>query len=249
MPPSLFHRCTAEAYGTFWLVFGGVGSAVIAAGFPNHGIHFVGVALAFGLTVLTMAYAIGHISGCHLNPAVSVGLYLGKRFPAKDLLPYIIAQVIGGTIGAGVLRLIASGSPSFVLGGFGSNGYAALSPGGYSLGACFTAEAVLTGFFLLIILGSTDQRAAKGFAPLAIGLGLTLIHLVGIPITNLSVNPARSTAAAIFADPSLGFLGQLWLFWVAPIVGAAIMGIFYNAVLAEHEVPPPPVKPLTYEAS
>jgi aquaporin Z len=248
MPSSLFQRCTAEAFGTFWLVFAGIGSAVIAAGFPNHGIHFLGVGLAVGLTVMTMAYAIGHISGCHLNPAVSVGLYLGKRFPAKELMPYIVAQVVGGTIGAGVMRLVASGSPTFVLGGLGSNGYGALSPGGYSLSSCFTAEAILTGFFVLIILGSTDQRAAKGFAPIAIGLGLTLIHLVGIPITNLSVNPARSTATALFADQSLGYLGQLWLFWVAPIVGGAVAAIFYNAVLAEREVPPVPVKPLTYEA-
>jgi aquaporin Z len=245
--PSLFHRCTAEAFGTFWLVFGGVGSAVIAAGFPNNGIHFVGVALAFGLTLMTMAYAIGHISGCHLNPAVSVGLVLGKRFAAKDLLPYIAAQLIGGTLGAGVLRFIASGSPTFVLGGFGSNGYGPLgSPGGYSLAACFTAEAVLTFFFLFVILGATDQRAAKGFAPLAIGLGLTLIHLISIPITNTSVNPARSTAAAVFAGSF--WTHQLWLFWVAPIAGAAVAGIFYNAVLAEHEVPPVAEKPVTFAA-
>jgi aquaporin Z len=249
MPSSLFHRCTAELFGTFWLVFGGAGSAVLAAAYPTLGIGFAGVALAFGLTVLTMAYAIGHISGCHLNPAVSVGLVFGKRFPAKDLLPYIVAQVVGGALGAGVLYCIAAGKPGFVAGGFASNGYGVLSPGGYSLAACFIAEAVLTGFFLLVILGSTDQRAAKGFAPLAIGLGLTLIHLISIPVTNTSVNPARSTATAIFAVSGQGYGGQLWLFWVAPIVGAAIAGIFYNAVLAEREVPPPPVKPLTYEAS
>jgi aquaporin Z len=249
MPSSLFHRCTAELFGTFWLVFGGAGAAVLAAGYPTLGIGFAGVALAFGLTVLTMAYAIGHISGCHLNPAVSVGLVLGKRFPAKDLLPYIVAQVVGGALGAAVLYCIAAGKPGFVAGGFASNGYGALSPGGYSLASCFIAEAVLTGFFLLVILGSTDQRAAKGFAPLAIGLGLTLIHLISIPVTNTSVNPARSTATAIFATSGQGYGGQLWLFWIAPIVGAAVAGIFYNAVLAEREVPPPPVKPLTYEAS
>jgi aquaporin Z len=248
MPPSLFHRCTAEAFGTFWLVFGGAGAAVFAAGYPTLGIGFAGVALAFGLTVLTMAYAIGHISGCHLNPAVSVGLVLGKRFPVKDLLPYIVAQVVGGSIGAAVLHLIATGKAGFVAGGFASNGYGTLSPGGYSLVACFIAEAVLTGFFLLIILGSTDQRAAKGFAPLAIGFGLTLIHLISIPITNTSVNPARSTATAIFADSGLGYGGQLWLFWLAPIIGAAIAGLFYDAVLAEHEPPPVAVQPLTYEA-
>jgi aquaporin Z len=248
MPTKLFYRCTAEAFGTFWLVFGGAGAAVFAAGYPSLGIGFAGVALAFGLTVLTMAYAIGHISGCHLNPAVSVGLWLGKRFPAKDLGPYIVAQVVGGTLGAGVLSFIASGKPGFVAGGFASNGYGLLSPGGYSLPACFAAEAVLTGFFLLIILGATDQRAAKGFAPLAIGFGLTLIHLISIPITNTSVNPARSTATAIFATSGLGYGGQLWMFWVAPILGAAVAAIFYNRVLAEHEPPPVPVQPLTFEA-
>jgi aquaporin Z len=246
--PSLFHRCTAEAFGTFWLVFGGCGAAVLAAGYPTLGIGFAGVALAFGLTVLTMAYAIGHISGCHLNPAVSVGLLLGKRFPAKDLLPYIVAQVVGGALGAFVLHIIASGKPGFVAGGFASNGFGALSPGGYSMASCFVAEAVLTFFFLLIILGATDQRAAKGFAPLAIGFGLTLIHLISIPVTNTSVNPARSTAAALFADSGLGYGGQLWLFWLAPIIGAAVAGVFYNAVLAEHEIPPVPVQPLTFEA-
>ncbi len=248
MPSTLFHRCTAEMFGTFWLVFGGCGSAVLAAGYPTLGIGFAGVALAFGLTVLTMAYAIGHISGCHLNPAVSVGLVLGKRFPVKDLLPYVVAQVVGGMLGAGVLHFIAMGKPGFVAGGFASNGFGALSPGGYSLSACFVAEAVLTFFFLFIILGATDQRAAKGFAPLAIGLGLTLIHLVSIPVTNTSVNPARSTAAAIFADSGLGYGQQLWMFWLAPILGAAIAGVVYNRVLAEREVPPVAVQPLTFEA-
>jgi aquaporin Z len=249
MPPTLFHRCTAEVFGTFWLVFGGCGAAVIACNYPGVGIAFVGVSLAFGLTVLTMAYAIGHISGCHLNPAVSIGLYFGKRFPGKDLLPYIVSQVIGGAIGAGILHLIASGKEGYVSsGGFASNGYGPLSPDHYSLVSCFIAEAVLTGFFLLIILGSTDQRAAKGFAPLAIGLGLTLIHLISIPITNTSVNPARSTATVLFADSGLGYGQQLWLFWVAPILGAVVVAIIYNRVLAEREPPPVPVKPLTYEA-
>ena len=238
MPPSLFKRCAAETFGTFWLVFGGCGAAVIACNFPGNGISFVGVALAFGLTVLTMAYAIGHISGCHLNPAVTLGLVAGKRFDAKDLFPYWIAQVVGGVLGAGVLHLIASGKPGFTPGGFASNGYLANSPGHYSMTACLIADAVLTGFFLLIILGSTDQRAAKGFAPIAIGLGLTLIHLIGIPIDNLSVNPARSTATVFFADHSLGLTGQLWLFWVAPLLGALIAGILYNSLFAEHEVPP-----------
>lgn len=248
MLSTLFQRCTAEVFGTFWLVFGGAGSAVLAAAYPTLGIGFAGVSLAFGLTVLTMAYAMGHISGCHLNPAVSVGLVLGKRFPAKELLPYIVAQVVGGTIGAGALHFIAAGKAGFVAGGFAANGYGALSPGGYSMAACFVAEALLTCFFLLIILGSTDQRAAKGFAPLAIGLGLTLIHLISIPVTNTSVNPAQSTATALFADSGLGYGGQLWMFWLAPIIGAAVAGIFYNTVLAEHEVPKPPVTPLTFEA-
>src|SRR5882672_7942189 len=191
---SLSKRAIAEFLGTFWLVFGGCGSAVLAAAFPQLGIGFVGVALAFGLTVLTMAYAIGHISGCHLNPAVSVGLVAGKRFPASELLPYVVAQVLGGIAGASVLFVIASGKAGFsVSGGFASNGYAEHSPGGYSLMACLAAEVVLTFFFLMIIMGSTDKRAPSGFAPIAIGLGLTLIHLIGIPVTNLSVNPARST--------------------------------------------------------
>ncbi|HEY4978297.1 MAG TPA: aquaporin Z [Candidatus Acidoferrum sp.] len=192
-------RAAAELFGTFWLVFGGCGSAVLAATFPNTGIGFLGVAFAFGLTVLTMAYAIGHISGCHLNPAVSVGLAVGKRFPFSELLPYVIAQVLGGAAGAGVLYLIASGKEGFSsAGGFASNGYGLHSPGGYSLTACFLAEVALTFFFLMIILGSTHGKAPKGFAPIAIGLGLTLIHLIGIPVTNLSVNPARSTGPALF---------------------------------------------------
>src|SRR5271165_1564014 len=212
-------KAAAEFIGTFWLVFGGCGSAVLAAAFPGLGIGFAGVALAFGLTVLTMAYAIGHISGCHLNPAVSVGLVVGKRFPVSELLPYVVAQVAGGIFAAGVLYIIASGKAGFDLaGGFASNGYAAHSPGGYSLVACLVAEVVLTFMFLMIILGSTDKRAPQGFAPIAIGLGLTLIHLIGIPVTNLSVNPARSTAPALFVGGWA--LEQLWLFWVAPIVGA-----------------------------
>jgi aquaporin Z len=205
---------------------------VLAAAFPGLGIGFVGVALAFGLTVMTMAFAIGHISGCHLNPAVSVGLVAGKRFPAAELVPYVIAQVVGGICGAAVLYVIASGKAGFDLsGGFASNGYGAHSPGGYSLLACFVAEVVLTMFFLLIIMGSTDKRAPQGFAPIAIGLGLTLIHLIGIPVTNLSVNPARSTGPAIFVGGWA--VGQLWLFWVAPILGAAIGGIIYSALFGE----------------
>lgn len=225
-------RATAEFFGTFWLVFGGCGSAVLAAAFPNLGIGFLGVALAFGLTVLTMAYAIGHISGCHLNPAVSVGLLVGGRFPGSDLIAYVVAQVIGAVAGAGVLFVIASGKAGFsTAGGFASNGYANHSPGGYSLLACLVAEVVLTFFFLLIILGATDKRAPAGFAPIAIGLGLTLIHLIGIPVTNLSVNPARSTGPAVFVGGWA--LEQLWLFWVAPIVGAALAGVVYNAFAKE----------------
>lgn len=226
---SLSKRATAEFFGTFWLVFGGCGSAVLAAAFPSLGIGFAGVALAFGLTVLTMAYAIGHISGCHLNPAVSVGLVVGKRFPVSDLLPYVVAQVVGAIAGAGVLYVIAKGKAGFSLaGGFASNGYADHSPGGYTLLACFVAEAVLTFFFLMIILGSTDSRAPAGFAPIAIGLGLTLIHLISIPVTNTSVNPARSTGPAIFVGGWA--LSQLWLFWLAPILGAAIAGGFYSLI-------------------
>ena len=227
-------RAFAELIGTFWLVFGGCGSAVLAAAFPNVGIGLLGVALAFGLTVLTMAYAIGHISGCHLNPAVSVGLVVGKRFPASELLPYIAAQVAGGIAGAGVLYVIASGKAGFdIAGGLASNGYAAHSPGGYSLIACLVAEVVLTMMFLFIILGSTDRRAPQGFAPIAIGLGLTLIHLIGIPVTNLSVNPARSTGPAVFVGGWA--LEQLWLFWLAPIVGAVIAGVLYPALAGPQE--------------
>jgi aquaporin Z len=230
----LSRKAMAEFIGTFWLVFGGCGSAVLAAAFPNLGIGFVGVALAFGLTVLTMAFAIGHVSGCHLNPAVSVGLLVGKRFPASNLLAYVVAQVAGGSAGAAVLYVIASGKTGFDLaGGFASNGYAAHSPGGYSLMACLVAEVVLTFMFLMIILGSTDRRAPQGFAPIAIGLGLTLIHLIGIPVTNLSVNPARSTGPALFVGGWA--LQQLWLFWLAPIVGAAIAGFVYPVVAGEPE--------------
>lgn len=226
---SLDKKIWAEFFGTFWLVFGGCGSAVLSAAFPRLGIGFYGVALAFGLTVLTMAYAIGHISGCHLNPAVSVGLMVGKRFPSSELAPYVIAQVIGAVTGAGVLYTIASGRADFDLsGGFASNGYAAHSPGGYSLLSCFVAEVVLTFFFLLIIMGATDRRAPAALAPVAIGLGLTLIHLVGIPVTNLSVNPARSTGPAMFVRGWA--LGQLWLFWVAPILGGALGGLLYTAL-------------------
>lgn len=238
---SISKRAAAEFFGTFWLVFGGCGSAVLAAAFPkeglgNLGIGFVGVALAFGLTVLTMAYAIGHISGCHLNPAVSVGLCVGKRFPASDLVPYIVAQVVGAIAGAGVLYLIASGKAGFSLsGGFASNGYGDHSPGGYSLQAALVTEVVLTFMFLLIILGATDRRAPSGMAPIAIGLGLTLIHLVGIPVTNLSVNPARSTGTAVFVGGWA--LSQLWLFWVAPIVGGVLAGVVYPALWGEADAP------------
>ena len=225
---ALGNKVAAEFVGTFWLVFGGCGSAVLAAGYPELGIGFLGVALAFGLTVLTMAYAIGHISGCHLNPAVSVGLLVGKRFPASELVPYVIAQVLGGIAGAAVLYFIASGQDGFAAGGFASNGFAEHSPGGYSMVAVLTAEIVLTFAFLFIILGATDKRAPAALAPLAIGLGLTLIHLIGIPVDNLSVNPARSTATALFADPWA--LQQLWMFWVAPIIGGAIVGVVYPLV-------------------
>lgn len=229
---SLSKRAVAEFLGTFWLVFGGCGSAVLAAAFPQLGIGFAGVALAFGLTVLTMAYAIGHISGCHLNPAVSVGLVAGKRFPASELLPYVVAQVLGGIAGAGTLFVIASGKAGFSLsGGFASNGYGEHSPGAYTMMACLVAEVVLTFFFLMIIMGSTDKRAPSGFAPIAIGLGLTLIHLIGIPVTNLSVNPARSTGPAIFVGGWA--ISQLWMFWIAPIIGGALAGGVYHAVFGE----------------
>lgn len=251
MQVTLSRRCIAEFFGTFWLVFGGCGSAVLAAAFPQLGIGFAGVALAFGLTVLTMAYAIGHISGCHLNPAVTLGLVAGKRFPAKEIVPYWAAQVLGAIAAAWTLYAIASGKDGYVIGGFASNGYALHSPGGYSLIACLIAEVLLTFFFLVVILGATDQRAAKGFAPLAIGLCLTLIHLIGIPVTNLSVNPARSTGPALvaFYGGNNWALHQLWLFWLAPLVGALIAGVFYEAVLAEHEPPPVKEEPVTYAAA
>jgi aquaporin Z len=229
---TLGKRAAAEFFGTFWLVFGGCGAAVLDAAFPNLGIGFLGVAFAFGLTVLTMAFAIGHISGCHLNPAVSLGLVVGKRFPASDLIPYWIAQVLGGVTAAGVLFVIASGKAGFSLdGGFASNGYAEHSPGGYSLMACLVAEIVLTMFFLLIIMGATDRRAPDGFAAIAIGLGLTLIHLIGIPVTNLSVNPARSTGPAVFVGGWA--IHQLWLFWLAPLVGGALGGAIYASLFGE----------------
>jgi aquaporin Z len=222
-------RLGAEFLGTFWLVFGGCGSAVLAAAFPGLGIGFMGVALAFGLTVLTMAYAVGHISGGHFNPAVSVGLVAGGRFPASDLLPYVIAQVLGAVAAAGVLYLVASGKPGFASGGFASNGFADLSPGGYSMQAALICEIVMTFFFVLVIMGATDGRAPAGFAPIAIGLALTLIHLVSIPVTNTSVNPARSTGVALFA--STAALSQLWLFWLAPVIGGALGGFAYRALL------------------
>ncbi len=224
----------AEFFGTFWLVFGGCGSAVLAAGFPGLGIGFAGVSLAFGLTVMTMAYAIGHISGCHLNPAVSIGLWVGGRFPASKLLPYIVAQVAGGFIGAAILFLIASGTVGFDASkGFASNGFAEHSPGGYTMMAALLIEIVLTMFFLIVILGSTDKRAPAGFAPIAIGLCLTLIHLISIPVTNTSVNPARSTAVALFVGDWA--VTQLWLFWVAPIVGAVLGATVYRFIGASDE--------------
>lgn len=230
----LSKRLTAEFIGTFWLVFGGCGSAVLAAAFPEVGIGFVGVALAFGLTVLTMAYAIGHISGCHLNPAVTLGLCVGKRFPFKDMVPYWIAQVIGAIVAAWILFIIASGKAGFdVSAGFASNGFGAHSPGGYGMVAALVAEIVLTCFFILVILGATDRRVPVGFAPIPIGLCLTLIHLVCIPVTNTSVNPVRSTGPAIFAGGWA--LEQLWLFWVAPLIGAVIGGIIYPLMAREKE--------------
>ncbi|MFK7909056.1 MAG: aquaporin Z [Akkermansiaceae bacterium] len=230
---SMTKKCIAEMLGTFWLVLGGCGSAVLAANFLsgsessiNMGIAFAGVALAFGLTVMTMAYAIGHISGCHLNPAVSVGLWMGGRFPATHLLPYIVSQVVGGLVGAGVIYFIASGVSGYQPGGFASNGFGELSPGKYSLQAVLVCEVVMTFMFLMIILGTTDKRAPAGFAPIPIGLGLTLIHLISIPVSNTSVNPARSLATAAFADGA--YLSQVWLFWVAPIIGAALAGLAYK---------------------
>lgn len=259
---SLFKRCSAEFLGTLWLVLGGCGSAVIAANYSESGLQAVGnaapqtaasqaaavqsatsgigilgVAIAFGLTVLTMAYAIGHISGCHLNPAVSFGLWAGKRFPASELLPYIAAQVSGAIAGSGIIYVIASGKAGFDLSGrtpLATNGFANHSPAGYSLLACFLAEAVMTFFFLMIILGATDRRAPQGFAPIAIGLGLTLIHLISIPVTNTSVNPARSTGPALFAGAEM--FGQVWLFWVAPILGAIVAGWVYHALFESDKV-------------
>ncbi|HKC86813.1 MAG TPA: aquaporin Z, partial [Blastocatellia bacterium] len=226
---TLMKRATAEFLGTFWLVFGGCGSAVLAAKFPETGIGFLGVALAFGLTALTMAYAVGHISGGHFNPAITVGLYTARRIPAADVTPYVIAQVLAAIAGAAVLFVIASGKPGFsVADGFAANGYAEHSPGGYSLLACLVAEVVLTFMFLMVILGVTDRRAPQGFAPLAIGLALTIIQLVGIPVTNASVNPARSTGPALFVGGWA--ISQLWLFWVAPLIGAILAGLIYPAL-------------------
>jgi len=231
---AVMNRLGAEFLGTFWLVFGGCGSAVLAAAFPELGIGFAGVSLAFGLTVVTMAYAVGHISGGHFNPAVTTGLWAGGRFPAGEILPYWVAQVAGAIAAGAVLYAVASGRAGFELaGGFASNGYAEHSPGGYSLMACLIAELVLTGFFLIVILGATDRRAPAGFAPLAIGLALTLIHLISIPVTNTSVNPARSTGPALFVGGWA--LAQLWLFWVAPLVGGAIGGFAYRALAGEKQ--------------
>ncbi|WP_139974830.1 MULTISPECIES: aquaporin Z [Brucella/Ochrobactrum group] len=227
----MLNKLSAEFFGTFWLVFGGCGSAILAAAFPELGIGFLGVALAFGLTVLTMAYAVGGISGGHFNPAVSLGLMVAGRFPAKDLIPYWVAQVLGAIAAAAVLFLIASGKEGFSAGGLASNGFGELSPGGYSMMAGLLIEVVLTAFFLIIILGSTSSLAPAGFAPIAIGLGLTLIHLVSIPVTNTSVNPARSTGVALFADTAA--LSQLWLFWVAPLVGAAIGAVIWKGLLGK----------------
>ncbi len=221
-------KYVAESFGTFWLVLGGCGSAVLAAAFPDVGIGLLGVSLAFGLTVLTMAFAIGHISGCHLNPAVSIGLWAGGRFPANQLLPYIIAQLIGAIVAGGILYLIASGQPGFELGGFASNGYGEHSPGGYSLFAALLTEIVMTMMFLFVIMGATDKRAPQGLAPIAIGLCLTLIHLISIPVTNTSVNPARSTGVAIYVGDWA--VGELWLFWVAPIIGAVLGALIYRYI-------------------
>ena len=226
-------KYVAESFGTFWLVLGGCGSAVLAAAFPDVGIGLLGVSFAFGLTVLTMAFAIGHISGCHLNPAVSIGLWAGGRFPANQLVPYIVAQVIGAIIAGGVLYLIATGQPGFDVGGFASNGYGEHSPGGYSLFAALLTEIVMTMMFLFVIMGATDARAPQGLAPIAIGLCLTLIHLVSIPVTNTSVNPARSTGVAVYAGDWA--VGELWLFWVAPIIGAVLGAIIYRYIGSAEE--------------
>ena len=223
---SMSKKLGAEFIGTFWLVLGGCGSAVLAAAFPDVGIGLLGVSLAFGLTVLTMAYAIGHISGCHLNPAVSVGLLVGGRFPSSELAPYVVAQVLGGIAGGAVLYVIASGQPGFETAGFASNGFGEHSPGGYGLVAALVCEVVMTAMFLVIILGATDERAPAGLAPVAIGLGLTLIHLISIPVTNTSVNPARSTGVGLFEGGWA--ISQLWLFWVAPIIGAVLGGVIYK---------------------
>jgi aquaporin Z len=230
---TIMKKLVAEFIGTLWLVLGGCGSAVLAAAYPELGIGFVGVSLAFGLTVVTMAYAIGHISGCHLNPAVSIGLWIGGRFDKKELLPYIVAQVLGGIAGAAILYIIASGKPGFELGGFAANGYGEHSPGGFSLLAALVTEVVMTFMFLIVILGATHSKAPKYLAGLAIGLALTLIHLISIPVTNTSVNPARSTSQAIFVGDWA--MGQLWLFWVAPIVGAILAGIVYNYISPNKE--------------
>jgi aquaporin Z len=227
------NKYLAECVGTFWLVLGGCGSAVLAAAFPGVGIGLTGVSLAFGLTVVTMAYAIGHVSGCHLNPAVSFGLWAGGRFSGRELAPYVVSQVVGAVLAAGVLYLIASGKPGFEVGGFASNGFNELSPGGYSMVAVLICEVVMTAFFLFVIMGATDSRAPSGFAPLAIGLCLTLIHLVSIPVSNTSVNPARSTGVALFAQT--GAVGQLWLFWIAPIVGGIIGALVYKAVASNKD--------------
>ncbi len=236
MTMPLSKRLTAELIGTLWLVLGGCGTAVLTSAFPDVGVGILGVSLAFGLTVLTMAYAIGHISGCHLNPAVSLGLWAGGRFPARDLLPYIVVQVVGAIIGAGILLVIASGGPGFTLAdGFAANGYDEHSPGNYSLVSALITEVVLTFMFLLIIMGATDGRAPAGFGPIAIGLGLTLIHLIGIPVTNLSVNPARSTGPAVFVGGWA--LAQLWLFWVAPIIGGILAGFAYRWLAVGTEEP------------
>jgi aquaporin Z len=234
MRNDMVRRLLAEFFGTFWLTFGGCGAAVLAAAFPSLGIGFAGVALAFGLTVLTMAYAVGHISGGHFNPAVTVGLWFAGRCANKHVLPYIVVQVIGAILAAAVLYFIASGKPGWVAGGFASNGYGALSPGHYSLAACFVTEVLATFFFLFIIIGTTSKGAATGFAGIPIGLGLTLIHLVTIPVTNTSVNPARSTGPALFAGGD--YTGQLWLFWLAPLLGAALAGLLCKALYQEERI-------------
>jgi len=246
---SVTKKAMAEFIGTFWLVFGGCGAAVLAAAFPGLGIGFVGVALAFGLTVVTMAYAIGHVSGCHLNPAVSLGLLAGKRFAASDFLPYVVSQLAGGILAAGVLYVIASGKPGFEIGGFAANGFGEHSPGHYALASCLVAEVVLTFMFLWIIMGATDRRAPAGFAPIAIGLGLTLIHLIGIPVTNLSVNPARSTGPALVAGGWA--LQQLWLFWIAPLAGGFLGGLSYRFLMGEapEVTPAPELKPIATKAA